>query len=174
MKKYFLVVLAIVAVVVLASGCTSNQTGNNTTKTYSANGITFNYPANWDIINETSNANQTLIAIGDANIQQNNTTTGNGVIITRLPTTNNTTAELQSAKSQFASLNATNTTIQIAGVTANETTITTTNDNITGQVKIIDFQKNNYVYLLQYVTISSNFQTQQALFDTITKSFQTQ
>lgn len=174
MKKYFLVVLALVAVVVMASGCTSNQTGNNTTKTYSANGITFNYPASWSIINETSDANGTLIAIGDANIQQNNTTSGNGVIITRLPSTNNTTAELQSAKSQFASLNATNTTIQIAGVTANETTITTNDSNVTGQVKIIDFQKNNYVYLLQYVTISSDFNTQQSLFDTITKSFQTQ
>ncbi len=45
MKKYFLFVIAIVALVVMASGCTS-QTGNNTTatKTYSANGISFNYP----------------------------------------------------------------------------------------------------------------------------------
>lgn len=174
MKKYLLIVLVLVGLVVMASGCTSNQTGNNTTKTYSANGITFNYPANWTVINETSNANATIVAIGDANIQNNNTTSGNGIIIEKFPTTDNTTAELQSAKSQFASLNATNNTITIAGVTANETTITTNENNVTGQIKIIDFQKNNYLFLIQYLTISSDFQTQKQLFDTVTNSFQTQ
>lgn len=59
MKKYYLLAVAIVALVVMASGCTT-QTGNNTTtKTYSANGMTFNYPGNWTIINETTNENGT-------------------------------------------------------------------------------------------------------------------
>jgi hypothetical protein len=175
MKKYFLFVVAIIALVVMASGCTSNQTGNNSTatKTYSANGVSFNYPSNWVIINETSNANVTAVALGDAVFKQNNGTQGNGVTIIRLPQTNNSSDELASLKSSFSSFNATNNTITVAGVTANETTFNASSNNVTAQLKLIDFQKNNFVYIFQYVTVNSDFQTQQQLFDTITKSFQT-
>ena len=87
--------MAIVALVVMASGCTS-QTGNNTTatKTYSANGISFNYSSNWVIINDTTNENGTVIALGDADIQQNNSVKGNGVSIIKIPKTENSTADL--------------------------------------------------------------------------------
>ena len=93
MKKYFLFVVAIVAIVVMASGCTS-QTGNNTTatKNYSANGISFNYPSSWAILNETSNENGTVVALGDADIQKNNTVKGNGVTIIKVPENANSTA----------------------------------------------------------------------------------
>ncbi len=174
MKKYYLLAVAIVALIVMASGCTT-QTGNNTTtKTYSANGMTFNYPGNWTIINETTNENGTIIALGDADIQQNNTIKGNGVSIIKIPKTANSSAELANLKSEFANLNGTNGTISIAGVTANETTFNSNVNNVTAQIKIIDFEKNNNLYLIQYATISTTFQNQQQLFDIITKSFQTQ
>ncbi len=173
MKKYFLFVVAIVAIVVMASGCTS-QTGNNTTatKTYSANGMSFNYPSSWAILNETSNENGTVVALGDADIQKNNTVKGNGVTIIKVPENANSTADLSTLKTQFAGLNGTNSTETIAGVTANATTITTKINNATAQIKFIYFVKNNFIYLIQYATLSSDFQTQQQLFDTITKSFQ--
>jgi hypothetical protein len=173
MKKYFIFVIAIVALVVMASGCTS-QNGNNTTatKAYSANGISFNYPDNWTITNDTSNNNTTLIALGDVDFNQTNGTKGNGVSILKVPQTNNSSAELASIKSQFASFNGTNTTTTIAGVTANETTFNATANNVTAQLRFIDFQKNNFVYFIQYITVSSDFQKQQQLFDTITKSLQ--
>lgn len=173
MKKYIFVVIAIVALVVAASGCTSqNGTTNNTTstKTYSNNNISFSYPANWDLISENSSANGTVIAVGDADIQKNNTTTGNGVVIFKLPNNANNTADLNTLKTQVATLNGTNTTITIAGVTANETTFNTTADNVTGQIKLIDFTKDNYLYFIQYTTLSSDFQAKSGLFDTITKS----
>ena len=174
MKKYIFVVIAIVALVVAASGCTSqNGNGNNSTstKTYSNNSITFNYPASWELISENSSENGTVIAIGDADIQKNNTTTGNGVVIFKLPNNANNTADLNTLKTQVAALNGTNSTITIAGVTANVTTISTKVNNATAQIKFVDFQKNNFLYLIQYATISSDFQTQSGLFDTITKSF---
>ncbi len=172
MKKYFLFVVAIVAIVVMASGCTS-QTGNNTTatKTYSANGITFNYPSSWAIFNETSNENGTIVALGDVNFTQNNTTNGNGVVIYKLKT-NDSASALSNLSKSIPSLNGTTSTVSIAGLTANETTYNETGNNVTAQVKVIYFAKNNFVYLIQYVTIASDFQTQQHLFDTITKSFQ--
>jgi hypothetical protein len=172
MKKYIFVVIAIVALVVAASGCTS-QNGNNTTttKTYSNNSISFSFPASWDLISENSSENGTVIAVGDADIQKNNTTTGNGVVIFKLPNNANNTADLKTLKSQVATLNGTNSTINIAGVTANETTFNTTADNVTGQIRLIDFTKNNNLYFIQYTTLSSDFQTQSGLFDVITKSF---
>jgi hypothetical protein len=174
MKKYFLFVIAIVAIVVLASGCTS-QTGNNTTatKTYSANGMTFNYPSNWDIINDTTNENGTVIALGDVDIQQNNTVKGNGATIIKVPQNSNSTADLNDLKTQFASLNGTNSTVSIDGVTANETTISTKINNVTAQLQFIDYEKNNYIYLIQYATIASDIKTQEQLFNIITKSFKT-
>ena len=173
MKKYFIFVIAIVALVVLASGCTS-QNGNNTTatKAYSANGISFNYPDNWTVTNDTTNNNTTIIALGDVDFNQTNGTKGNGVQILKLPQTNNSSAELASIKTQFASFNGTNTTTTIAGVTANQTTFNATANNVTAQLRFIDFQKNNFVYFIQYITVSSNFENQQQLFDTITKSLQ--
>lgn len=172
MKKYFLFVVAIVAIVVMASGCTS-QTGNNSTatKTYSANGISFNYPSSWAIINETSNENGTLIALGDANFKDNNSTNGNGVVIYNLKT-NNTSSDFANITKSIANLNGTMNTVSIAGVTANTTSFNDTANNVTAQVKLIYFTKNNNIYILQYLTIASDFQTQQGLFDTITKSFQ--
>ena len=174
MKKYFLFVIAIVAIVVLASGCTT-QTGNNTTatKTYSANGMTFNYPSNWDIINDTTNENGTVIALGDVDIQQNKTVKGNGATIIKVPQNSNSTADLNDLKTQFASLNGTNSTVSIDGVTANETTISTKINNITAQLQFIDYEKNNYIYLIQYATIASDIKTQEQLFNIITKSFKT-
>ena len=172
MKKYFLFVVAIVAIVVMASGCTS-QTGNNSTatKTYSANGISFNYPSSWAILNETSNENATIVAIGDANSTQNNTTNGNGVVIYKIKT-NNSASDLSNFSKSIRSLNGTMSTDSIAGLTANETTYNETGNNVTAKIKVIYFAKNNNIYLIQYVTIGSDFQTQQQLFDTITKSFQ--
>ncbi len=174
MKKYIFVVIAIIALVVAASGCTSqNGNGNNSTstKTYSSNNITFNYPSSWEIISENASENGTVIAVGDAEIQKNNTTTGNGALIFKLPNTANNTADLNTLKTQVATLNGTNSTITIAGITANETTFNTSGDNITGQIKLIDFTKGNYLYFIQYTTLSSDFQNQSGLFDIITKSF---
>jgi PsbP-like protein len=174
MKKYFLFVIAIVAIVVMASGCTS-QTGNNTTatKTYSANGMTFNYPSNWEIINDTTNENGTVVALGDADIQQNNTVKGNGATIIKVPQNANSTADLNDLKTQFANLNGTNSTVSIDGITANETTISTKINNVTAQLQFIDFSKNNFIYLIQYATIASDIKTQEQLFNIITQSFKT-
>jgi hypothetical protein len=47
----------------------------------------------------------------------------------------------------------------------------TTADNVTGQIILIDFTKNNYLYFIQYTTLYSDFQTQSGFFDIITKRF---
>ena len=56
MKKYAILVMAILAVVVFASGCIDDNTNSTSsqstqpsipTKLYSSGGISFNYPESW-------------------------------------------------------------------------------------------------------------------------------
>jgi hypothetical protein len=173
MKKYLFAV-AILVMVVAASGCTSQNGNSTSTKSYAANGISFNYSSDWIIINDTTNENGTVIVLGDADIKKNDSVKGNGVNILKIPQSANATAGLKVLKTQFAKLNGTNGTANIAGVTANETTFNVKGNNVTAQIKIIDFAKNNYIYILQYTTVASDFKTQQQLFDLITNSFQVQ
>jgi hypothetical protein len=173
MKKYFLYVIAIVGLVVMASGCIS-QTGNNSTatKTYSANGISFNYPSSWSLINQTSHANNTVVALGDSSFM-NNTIKGNGVIIVKTPKNSNSTSNSTNLKSQIAKLNGTKTTQTVDGVTANVTTFTKQISNETVLIKFINFDKNNYNYQIQFVTISTDIKSQEQMFNTIINSFKT-
>ena len=174
MKKYFLFVIAIVGLVVMASGCIS-QTGNNSTatKSYSANGISFNYPSNWSLINQTTHGNNTYVALGDSSFM-NNTLKGNGVIIIKTPkNSNSSSSNSTNLKSQIAKLNGTKTTQTVDGVTANVTTFTTQISNETVFIKFINFEKNNYNYQIQFVTISSDVKSQEQMFNMITNSFKT-
>jgi PsbP-like protein len=171
MKKYFLFVIAIVGLVVMASGCIS-QTGNNSTatKTYSANGISFNYPSSWSLINQTTHGNNTVIALGDSSFM-NSTLKGNGVIITKSPKNSNSTVNSSNFKSQISKLNGTKTNQTVDGVTANVTTFTTKISNETVLIKSINFEKNNYNYQIQFVTIATDIKSQEQMFNTIINSF---
>ena len=57
--REILVIIAILGIIVCASGCTDNTT---TTKTYSGNGVSFSYPGNWEELNVSS----TQESVGDA------------------------------------------------------------------------------------------------------------
>ena len=62
MKKYITVLFMVLAVAV--SGCTSTTTDTgNSTKTFSQNNISFEYPLNWVAAN--SLANDTVAAVAD-------------------------------------------------------------------------------------------------------------
>lgn len=73
--------------VIVASGCINNveQTDNQTpqvkTKTYSANGISFNYPSNWQEINKTGN--YTIAYLKDPNAKSDDNKSGAVVEISK-------------------------------------------------------------------------------------------
>jgi hypothetical protein len=151
----------------MASGCIS-QTGNNSTatKTYSANGISFNYPSSWSLINQTTHTNNTLVALGDSSFM-NNTLKGNGVIIIKTLKNNNSIINSSNLKSPIAKLNGTKTTQTVDDVT----TFTTKISNETVLIKSINFEKNNYNYQIQFVTIATDVKSQEQMFNTIINSF---
>lgn len=63
MNKYPVLVVIILIMAVIASGCVDNTNNTNKTKTYAQNGVLFIYNGTWDIANTTSpNA---VVAVGD-------------------------------------------------------------------------------------------------------------
>jgi ABC-type sulfate/molybdate transport systems ATPase subunit len=179
-KKYLFAV-AILAFVVLASGCIAqqgNQTSNQT-KTYSAGGISFKYPGSWNIIAATTN-NTTIVTVNDVNFNRTNATRGAAVMILKTPKTSNANAQqlrqqmLQRA--QHTGANATVTTATtVNGISANETTYNEKNRaGRQEQVKIIDFEKNNNFYIIMLVPFGGDLQSQKQNFDLIVNSFKVQ
>jgi len=174
LKKYFLAIL-LLALVVMASGCVTNTT--NQTKNYSANGVSFQYPANWTLQNATNN-NITGIMVVDADFNRTNGTLGSLATIIMGPQANS--ADLATFKNNITSeakssgVNVTNATVSIAGLTANATTLTGT-DNSTNQiyVQLIDFSKNNksFIIFLEAIGSSTAVDNAKAGFDVIIKSF---
>lgn len=206
MKKYLFIV-AIVALVIIASGCTSlpgnNNASNTTTKTYSSNEINFDYPDSWNV-NNASKYNVEGIILTDKDFNETNGTKGTVVIITKIPKTINSSTEMaqilnnvsglnetigtisigsiisnsssgiDQIKSKIPGSNSTNGTISIAGTTANETTFSFKVASQTLMLQNLEFEKNNFKYMIQFITINTDLKTQQQYFDIITKSFQVQ
>ncbi|MEN6292356.1 MAG: hypothetical protein ABFD07_10145 [Methanobacterium sp.] len=65
-----ILILAILTLAVMASGCTDNQSAN---KKYSSNEISFTYPGNWsetsisDIQNTVGNTTNVTVVVGEGN-----------------------------------------------------------------------------------------------------------
>jgi len=181
LKKY-LFVITLLALVVMSSGCTTNQNQTNQsqipTKTYAANGISFQYPDTWNLTDK-STANVTLITIKspDVQITNGNATKGNLVLITKQAVpqgVNITTANITdmiSSSLKKSGLNATNETVNIAGVTATKFSFTQTIQNATDNVWVIEFAKNNYLYSLIFVSVGEDLQTAKQNFDVFINSF---
>lgn len=180
MKKVYIFIIALLALVIFASGCTSQNTTqtNQSTGSYSVNGVSFNYPVDWIIISQTG-GNNSIISISDPQYQQSNATKGDRVDIVKQPKRANLTYQsVQNSilNSTNITYNATNGTVNIAGLSGNLTTFTGTDSsgNQT-QVKLIYFDKNNLTYILSFVVGGGvNIQDQQKYFDVIINSFQVQ
>ena len=69
MRKWISIII-VLAVIVLISGCASKQSLDST-KNYSANGLSFTYPGNWSELDTTSyqsvlgDRGQLLVLVGD-------------------------------------------------------------------------------------------------------------
>ncbi len=174
-KYYIIVAIALVAIVVFVSGCATNQT-SVPTKTYSAGGMTFDYPNTWNLTSSV-NGNSTIITISDPEFTNNNGTSGDAAVVLRVAKTNNVTIESIKAsmlKNLNQSGNGTTTTRTVNGITANESTYDVQITNATAQIKTIDLEKNNFIYLIMLLTINKNATSEQKYYDVIINSFKPQ
>lgn len=179
MKKY-LVALALISSVVLASGCINNgnqTSGNvqNKTKVYSGDEITFEYPKNWETI--ASHARDSVVAVGDPNSADSNGKARVSVVIQKTVKPQNATFKdyYDTTYAQFASQNLgfipiSDGTILVNGITAFEN-IYKINSDGQKQERAIWILKNNRIYIILCSAPVSEFSSQQGNFDIIVNSF---
>ena len=184
MKKYAFVI-AILALVIFASGCTTNQNQTSNqftvpTKTYSANGIFFNYPDSW-LITNTSMLNA-VVSFGDPSSVDNSTRDVNTlVIIQKVAMQPGMTlkqafdlnfAKMATQNPNFQQIADTNTTVD--GTTAYVDIHKIDVNGVQKEEKAVWIGKNDKIYVILCGALPNEFDSQQANFDAIINSFHVQ
>ncbi|HHT18627.1 MAG: PsbP-related protein [Euryarchaeota archaeon] len=171
-KKYG-IVLVVLLLAVMVSGCTSDQT--IPTKNFSKSGMSFMYPDTWNVTSQES-ANATLILIKNEEILSSNGAKGCVVLI--LKVSNASKSNMTQTRDEFATQalsgkNFTNTTIKIASSNASDMSyIGKDTQKNESYARLIDFTKNDTLYILMFATVGgSDMDAAKQYFDVIVKSF---
>jgi hypothetical protein len=173
LKKY-LFMLALLLLVVMASGCTSTQ--NISTKNFSAGGMSFNYPDTWNASSQLG-ANATQIVVANQEFISSNGTKGSVVLILKVAnaSSSNMTQARQDlvTQAQQSGQNVTNKTVTIAGLNASDISyIGNDSQGNKAYARLIDFEKNNTLYMLLFATGGgADVNSAQTSFDVIVTSF---
>lgn len=179
MRKIFLYsfIVTLLALVVFVSGCTqnNNQTDQNSTGTYSVNGLSFNYPVDWVLTSQTRGNAQSINIFDQSFLESNGTKGSLGVIVSQPKNENLSYENVKNDLKNSSNINnTTDNTVNVAGLNASMTTFTGTDEagNQT-QIKLIYFEKNNFVYIINFIVAGGiNIQDQQKYFDVIINSIQ--
>ena len=172
----------VLVLAVIAAGCTgqaSNQSSSNgaskkQTIVYDHNGITFDYPVNWEVISPS----QLNIYVTDYTylaVLSNNETDGTSIVrMVKVQTDKSYDDYVASERdydknsSGFAETN-----INVNGLHAIE--LSYTGSSLSGDKKKslnVYFEKNNEIYYVTYSTLATDFNSEQADFNTMINSFQ--
>lgn len=172
-------VLVILSLVILVSGCVTNDEGVET-KTYSDNGISFTYNGTWDIADSTTP--NKVVAVGDPRTvdAQNNPSTF--VLIQKPNETED--KDLWTVYSEnYAQLfnnttsgNITNQRISEANITINnekalENIYKTNSNGVETQFRAVWISKNGMIYVILCGAAPNNFEKEQNNFNLIINSF---
>lgn len=172
MKKYIFL-LTVLLLVVMASGCTSDQ--SIPTKNISVSGMSFMYPDTWNVTSQVG-SNATQIAVTNQEFISSDGSKGSIVLI--LKVSNASASNMTETRNEFANQarsgkNFTNNTINIASANASDMSyIGNDTQGNTSYARLIDFTKNNTLYLLMFATGGgSDIEAAKPYFDVIVKSF---
>lgn len=158
--KRLIYILAVVLVVVMASGCTSDEWASN--KTYSGNGITFTYPGTWG-----ENATKTVNVPAGSNSLAAVGSNDEGFAVGSITASGLDTASIQNVLNQLVQEYQTqgygdSKSITVDGSTA--TMLTTTSKDSSGYYTTIAFWvKNNSLYYAAYVSSTNNTQNMEKI-----------
>jgi hypothetical protein len=186
MKKYALFVIAILALVVFASGCTSSSNQTSTqptvaTKAFSGNGVSFSYPEKWQQLQQISSPNA-VVAFGDPSSVDNSTGNVNTLVVVQkvaMPAGATLKQVYDSTYQQFAQQDSSfkaisDTTTTVDGTTAYVNTHTVNVDGVQKQEKAVWLEKNGNIYVILCGALPSVFESQQANFNAIINTFKVQ
>lgn len=176
-KKTIIPIVFLIVALVAVSGCTSNNGNSTSVKNYTGNGVSFNYPGNWTLENQTS-GNDTIMVTDLSSMNASRVTTSFQVQIIPL----NGLTE-QSALAQFNNTihpsewkKISNNTLTINDKTAYQRTYIAndTNYNQTMRYSEILFVKNGNIYILTLQAPDNTFDSVKSKFDTIINSLKIQ
>ncbi len=180
MKKY-LFTIALLFYVIVASGCinnidqTANQTQPVTTKTYAANGISFNYPSHWQEVNKTGN--YTTAYLKDPNAKSDDNKSGAVVEISKKASEDiplkRYYEEVKSGASSVAGYQLlSERTLKVDNETAYEFVSKAVDKDIEEQYRVILLEKNGFMYMIACGTRSPTYLSdEEENFDIIINSF---
>lgn len=158
--KRLIYILAVVLLVVMASGCTSDEWSSN--KTYSGNGITFQYPGTW-----SENATKTVTVPSGSHSIAAVGSSDEGFAIGSITASGLDTASIQDVLNQLVQEYqgqgyGASKSITVDGSTA--TMITTTSKDSSGYYTTIAFWvKNNSLYYAAYVSSTNSTQNMEKI-----------
>lgn len=171
MKKLGIIgVLAILIFVVGISGCI------NQTKSYSANGISFDYSTDWQQL--SVNSTNSIVTVGVPNSYYSSGYPKTYVTVqkTTLPSSYTLKGAYDQIYAEYATVpgftTVSDTTTTVDGATAYVNTHTYQGSDALIKEKAVWIEKNGYIYILVCSSPSSDFSNQQANFDTVINSFQ--
>ncbi|MGB9937424.1 MAG: PsbP-related protein [Methanobacterium sp.] len=187
MKKYAFFIIAILALVVFASGCTSsgNQTSNQQsyqptvpTKNYTANGISFSYPDGWEELKSIATPNA-VVAYGDPKSVDAATGNVNTLMVVQkvaLPSGTTLKKAYDDTYSQYAATDPSfqqisDKTITIDGTTAYENIHKVSVSGVQKQERAVWLEKGGQIYVILCGALPDAFAAQQANFDAVINTF---
>jgi hypothetical protein len=177
MNKYPIIIVTILFLMVMASGCVSNN--QNQTKNYTQNGVYFNYNGTWEIANTT--APSAVVAVGDPATVNNQTHYPNTFVVIQKPPLAGG-IDVQTAYNQNYATFFNNTgnqrvsegNVTINGVGALENVYITSSGGVQKEMRAVWIPSNGNIYVILCGALPADFNNQQKNFDLIIKSFKAQ
>ena len=167
--------ILIVATLVLdlsaCGGKTSGSTAKIESQPYSANGVSFDYPKNW----QTISSSQLSVQATDWNylaIVSDGTNGGSLAAVIKLRPQDTVESAVSDAK-QFKNSDVQENAVTVAGVPATQlvsTGSTISGDKVTSRTII--FEKNGAVYELNFATKTDKYESESPKFDLVMKTLQ--
>ncbi len=184
-KKYIGLIIGILILIVLASGCifisgsfqdlsdNSNISNNSDNGTFSANGVSFNYPSNWYLSQNTATGPTFSVSVF-----RYNSTDSTGLRLYIMPS-NESTQDVINKGRNFVVSNGTiisNGTLKIDGNTAYQVTCMDNNNGSSKNMRYegISFVKNGKMYSFLLQAPNKDFDKEKSNFDLILNSFKIQ
>jgi len=180
LKKYPLIILTILLLSVLSSGCIfDNGNKTNQTKNYTQNGISFDYPGQWGIANTT--VNNTIVAVADpASIDPNTGFATTVAVIQKLtlPSGSNM-ADIYNRNYEALFNNSSHQRISEGNITldslkAFENVYTLNENGIQKQQRALWIENNHTIYVILCSAKVTDFNNEKQNFDMIIYSFKIQ
>jgi len=170
-----LVAAAVILLVVAVSGCVTNEDKNNQTNSYSANGVSFQYPHSWGVA--TLSSPNGVVAVGDPNTVVNGNPT-TSVVIQKANATASSGLKYAYDQNYANFFNNTGKTkvseaqLTLNGATVYENVYTSSEEGVAKKYRAVWLQKGSTIYVILCSARTEAYDSQQTNFDLVINSFQ--